>query len=142
MNCWHENFFRSTSLLCLDDKFLHALNNFSCLVVFGQPFMTILVMFKQLFTFSLCLKSFSYYIIFEWRCYLCLHWTVFKQFFLLSHIWMMMLVVFEQLFIFSCVWPAYLLSHVWMTMFVVLEQLIIFSRVWTTFYWVMFACRF
>ena len=53
--------------------------------------------------------------------------------FLLSHVWMMMLVVFEQNFVFSCVWTTFLLSHVWMTMLVVFEQLFMFTCVWTTF---------
>ena len=35
---------------------------------------------------------------------------------------MTMLVVFEQLFMFSCVWIAFLLSHVLMTMLVVFEH--------------------
>ena len=44
-----------------------------------------------------------------------------------------MLVVFEQLIIFSCVWTTFLLNHVWMTMLVVFEQLFVFSCVWTAF---------
>ena len=69
-------FYISTSLLCSDDEYLHTLvvlNNFSCLVVFGQPFMTISVMFKQLFTFSLCSNSLLFL-------------AVFKLLFLLSHV--------------------------------------------------------
>ena len=121
MNYWWKTFYKYTFAVF---EYLHTLvvlNNYSCLVVFGQPFMTISVMFKQLFTFSLCSNSLLFL-------------AVFKLLFLLSHVWMMMLVVFEQLIIFSCVWTAFLLSHVWMTLLVVFEQLIIFSYVWSAFF--------